>query len=290
MTPAFTVVVPTHNRRALILSCVDSLLRQSFAADRYEIVVVDNACTDGTAAEVEALGDGRVRVIREPRLGASRARNAGWRAARGGTVVFIDDDITVPTDYLHNVERATAAGADVTGGRVVIKWPGPRPRWITDDLLPYLAQLDWRAAAGPLPPSKWLQTSNLAVRREALEKAGGFREDLGPVGSRAMAEEEVELQRQVRKRGGACWYDPAMVAYHHILRRRLTRRWFLSRAFWGGYSLAFTTHEMGDVERSALRRGWSALRGGRPMSVACLIVKAAGFLLGRAKRLFGGEA
>jgi glycosyltransferase involved in cell wall biosynthesis len=88
---AVTVVIPTHNRRDLLLRTLDSVLRQTGV--ELEIVVVDDGGTDGTADAVRGLALGGVRVIRHERSrGVSGARNAGLAAARTPWVAFVDDD------------------------------------------------------------------------------------------------------------------------------------------------------------------------------------------------------
>ncbi len=76
MTPAVSVVLPVWNREALIGGAIRSVLRQT--CEDFELIVVDDASTDGTAAVVEAISDARVRLIRLPDNGRqSVARNRG---------------------------------------------------------------------------------------------------------------------------------------------------------------------------------------------------------------------
>ena len=87
-----SVVIPTRNRRATLAALLERVAPQAKAAGA-EVLVVDNGSTDGTPELLRPLeADGRVRVVHEPTPGATRARNAGARAARGDVVSFIDDD------------------------------------------------------------------------------------------------------------------------------------------------------------------------------------------------------
>ena len=88
-----SVIVPTHNRRELLLRCVDSILEQTHR--HVEAIVVDDASTDGTAGAVAARfgGEPRVRYLRnETSLGPGGARRRGYLASGGAFVVYIDDD------------------------------------------------------------------------------------------------------------------------------------------------------------------------------------------------------
>lgn len=110
MSPQFTVVVPTRNRRQLLLRTLGTVLGQE-AVD-LEVVVVDEGSTDGTSAAVSALGDARVVVVRheQPR-GVAAARNAGLARAQGEWVAFLDDDdLWAPTKLSRQLEAVEADG------------------------------------------------------------------------------------------------------------------------------------------------------------------------------------
>ena len=90
-SPDVTVVIPTRNRRQLVLRALDSVFRQRGVV--VEVVVVDDGGTDGTADAVRGLGATNVRVIRhDASRGVSAARNTGLRAASAPWVAFMDDD------------------------------------------------------------------------------------------------------------------------------------------------------------------------------------------------------
>lgn len=92
-----SVVVPVYNRRDLVPRAVRSLLEQEFDQE-YEIIVVDDGSTDGSADVVDGI-DPRVRVVRQANCGAAAARHAGINAARGELVTFLDsDDVALPNN------------------------------------------------------------------------------------------------------------------------------------------------------------------------------------------------
>jgi len=136
-TPAVTVVIPTRDRRQLLLRTLDSVLRQDGV--RFDVVVVDDGGTDGTAEAVEKLRLPNVRVLRhECSRGVSAARNAGLRTVTAPWVAFVDDDDLWAPDKL----RAQLESLEQC----------PEARWScvdaihVDDCLRAL----WRA---PAPPS-----------------------------------------------------------------------------------------------------------------------------------------
>ena len=85
----FSVIIPTYNRAHLLPETLESVWRQTFTD--YEVIVVDNGSTDETADYLRSLHE-RVRVISQPNLGPSAARNAGISAAVGTYVAFLDSD------------------------------------------------------------------------------------------------------------------------------------------------------------------------------------------------------
>jgi glycosyltransferase involved in cell wall biosynthesis len=86
-----SVVVPTHNRRDLLLRTLHSVLRQRHVD--LSVIVVDDASTDGSADAVRGLGDPRIRVVRQPVCrGVSQARNTGIEQVDTDWVAFVDDD------------------------------------------------------------------------------------------------------------------------------------------------------------------------------------------------------
>lgn len=89
--PLFSFIVPAYNRAGMIRRAIDSVLSQG--RDDVEVVVIDDCSTDGTAEAVEAVGDPRVRLLRQPvNRGVCAARNAGVEVARGRWFVLLDSD------------------------------------------------------------------------------------------------------------------------------------------------------------------------------------------------------
>src|ERR1044071_6101497 len=104
-----SVIVPTRNRSSLLSKTLRTVLRQQDV--ELEVIVVDEASTDGTAALLATLGDARVRVIHHDRpRGVSAARNHGADEARGEWLAFIDDDGLWAPDKLAQQINAARSG------------------------------------------------------------------------------------------------------------------------------------------------------------------------------------
>jgi glycosyltransferase involved in cell wall biosynthesis len=131
--PELSVVVCTRNPRAAYLERVLAALRaQTLAADRWELVVIDNASEPPLASRLDLSGFGAARLIREETLGLTPARLRGIEAAAGSLLVFVDDDNVLAPDYLE-VALQVAADKPFLGawsGQCAPEFDAPPPPWL----------------------------------------------------------------------------------------------------------------------------------------------------------------
>lgn len=181
-----TAVIPTYNRRELVVQSARSVLRQTLAD--VECLVVDNGSSDGTAEALRGLGDERLVVIeRGTPLGAAKARNVGIEAARTPWVAFLDnDDLWAPTKIELQLQAlseypsahwcATACayvGADLTvrpGGRLSEGPLGPQRGQLlsSQEALALLSHDNVVPGGG----------SAVLVARDLVLASGGFHDDV----------------------------------------------------------------------------------------------------------------
>lgn len=94
-SPLISVIIPTYNRAAFLFEAVDSVLKQTFSD--FELIVVDDGSTDGTADSLIEKYEGRFIYRYQPNQGVSAARNQGIQMARGQWIAFLDsDDLWLP--------------------------------------------------------------------------------------------------------------------------------------------------------------------------------------------------
>jgi glycosyltransferase involved in cell wall biosynthesis len=103
--PRFSVVIPTHNRAAVLQHAIDDVLAQRWSD--LEVIVVDDGSTDETAASLSTISDPRLRFLAREQGGPGRARNAGAAAARGSWLTFLDDDDRVADEWLSIFDEHT---------------------------------------------------------------------------------------------------------------------------------------------------------------------------------------
>jgi glycosyltransferase involved in cell wall biosynthesis len=238
-----SAIICTHNRAPLLRRAVDSLINQTLPPADYEVIIVDNASTDGTRDLAQQLARQavNVRYVCEPELGLSSARNRGIEEARGEVVAFMDDDAAAEGAWLSSLlaafdrERQPLA---CVGGKVLPVWETARPGWLADSLLPYLGLRDYGDTSRPCAfPEEFAIGCNMAFRRrDLLEGAATFDPLLGRRGGNLIGNEETAIQRRLHERGGVIFYEAAAVVHHLVASARLTRRWFIRRCFDQGVS------------------------------------------------------
>jgi glycosyltransferase involved in cell wall biosynthesis len=177
-----SVIIPTFNRGRTLRRAIMSVLQQSYT--HLEVLVVDDGSTDNTAGVMAAISDPRVRYIPlEQNRGASRARNAGLREARGRVIAFQDSDDEWLADKLQRqVEAAVAAG----GGAVTVfhtKVLYGRDAWGTYGhnrvcILPEIPPAEVYDFHRLIQEINIISPQALLITREALEAVGLFDEDL----------------------------------------------------------------------------------------------------------------
>jgi glycosyltransferase involved in cell wall biosynthesis len=201
---------------------------------------VDNASTDGTS-EWLAQGAWRSphvpsRSVQECALGVAHARNRALREAAGEYVVFLDDDETPEPDWLQQLEQIIDVHHPAAvGGRIVAKLPGLRPRWLSDELLGFLGELDYGPEMQTLTElSSPIFTGNAAFHRQTVLDAGSFDVNLGRRGSIQSGGEDTELYRRLVSQGKTILWAPKAVIHHRIEPWKLRRRYFLDLHFHQG--------------------------------------------------------
>ena len=111
-TPFLSVIVPAWNGAGVLPRCLEALMASDFPRDCWELVVVDDASTDDTAAIAAPYADAIVRLPGRPH-GPAYARNRGFEAIRGDVVVFVDADVCVHPDTLRRFAWIFAREHDV---------------------------------------------------------------------------------------------------------------------------------------------------------------------------------
>ena len=262
-SPKLTAIICTRNRASFLEKCLASLLCQTASAVDYEILVVDNGSTDNTADILSKFVDNsHVRSLYEPVAGLSRARNAGWKNARGALVGYIDDDATVDKNWVQSVLWVVDnidPIPDWIGGPIYLDWESTSPEWINEELRVPLGYLYWGDKPRQLTSSERLGGGNSIYLKSRLVQLDGFDERLGRGASGLLSGEETQLQRRLEAADGTLFYHPGISINHFVSKERTVPAWFYRRYFWGGVSdvimsKTFSSAGTDDVKQSASNR------------------------------------
>ena len=228
-----SLIIPTHNRSERLIAALESVIRQDLPAADWECVVVSNNSTDDTVArfgDFAARYPGlNLRLVTEDGPGVSYARNRGIAETSAPLLVFIDDDERINPGFLRAYADFFDAHPDavVAGGRIIAEYVTGRPAWLSKYTeMPIANPMDFGDAVRPFPAGRVPGGGNMAFRRSAAVRYGGFDPSLGRVGRMLIGGEENDFFERLMRGGETCWYVPGAVMWHIIPPEKLTESYF----------------------------------------------------------------
>jgi GT2 family glycosyltransferase len=207
-----TVVIPTRDRNAVACETLRRLARQTGDA-RFEVIVIDDGSSDGTAQAVRELAEHEpleLRLFEQNALGPAAARNRAMAAARAPVCLFLNDDTWPRPDLLERHARFHSERPEPTAallGRIAVTAePPPTPFmcWLGEQRFVYEGMRNRDDAGGAR-----FFTANVSAKTELLRDAGGFDETFPRAGH-----EDIELGLRLEKRGMSLAYDEDAVVEH----------------------------------------------------------------------------
>lgn len=220
-----SVVIPNRNGAATIGLCLQSAL--ACRHPNFEVVVVDDASTDGSVAQIERFACRLIRLHRH--CGAARARNVGAQHARGDVLFFTDADCLLERDTLSVAVQALAnAGADAIVGGTYTAQPFDSA-FCSRFQSAFIRHSETRR---PLAPD-YLATHALAIERATFRRHHGFDETVRPI------LEDVEFSHRARRAGSRLVMDPDIAVQHifNFTPWRSLRNAFVKSLHWTRYGL-----------------------------------------------------
>ncbi|MCK5605027.1 glycosyltransferase [Candidatus Pacearchaeota archaeon] len=207
--PLVSVVIPTYNRANTICSAIESTLGQTYK--NIEVIVVNDGSTDDTHAKLAGYGK-RIRVIKQNNVGPSAARNRGIKISTGEILTFLDsDDLWLPTkiekqvDILRQVDKSVPCCLC----NAIIRTSNGDEQ-LSFDLASVYPRYDegvWMNATEILSTRCIFFTQAVAIRRETLQKVGGFNESLSVM-------EDHELALKLSLEGSWAYIQDPLVIYN----------------------------------------------------------------------------
>lgn len=250
----YSIVIATHNRASDLRGTLASLATL-VTRDSWEVIVVDNNCTDdtpGVVREATVSFPVPLRYAFESVPGRCAALNTGIAMAEGEVIVTTDDDVRVPTDWLEIAgQELDRLQCDYIGGKVLPIWGGPRPNWLPDHPGRHwavIALLDYGSE-----PIEFVQKMplgvNMAFRRHVFQTVGEWDPRIGRKAGTLLGQEVREWCVRARTNGVRGFYTPALSLRHIIPASRLNKQYFRRFFYWRGISRAMLYQQRGlDME------------------------------------------
>ncbi len=212
-----TVIIPTYNRKDILRRCLNAFAHQSYPAEKYEIIVIDDGSTDGTEDLVKSFLNNYIcplRYLKQENKGPAAARNLGIKNATGDVILFTGDDIIVQLNFLKEhmawhdryPDDSTAVLGHVT--------------WSPDvEITPFMR---WLENGGPqfhfwqikdrieVESSKYFYTCNVSLKKRFLLSMNLFFDEDFP----HAACEDAELGMRLEVKGLVLKYNKNAIGYH----------------------------------------------------------------------------
>jgi glycosyltransferase involved in cell wall biosynthesis len=206
--PILSVVVIGRNEGERLVRCLESVQRADTAGHVLEIIYVDSASVDGSPERAVALG-AKVLTVRPKRPSAATGRNAGWRAASGDLVLFLDGDTVLAAEFIPAALQEMARCATTA-----VVWGHRRELAPADSIFNRVLDLDWIYAPGTTD----FCGGDALFQRAALVQSGGFNDSL-------IAGEEPELCARLRALGYRIRHIDTLMTGHDLAIRHWRQYW-----------------------------------------------------------------
>lgn len=229
-----SVVVIGRNEGERLVRCLNSVLSADTGGYALEMIYVDSASVDGSPQRAQALG-AKVLTVHPKRPSAATGRNAGWKAASGEMVLFLDGDTVLAPDFIPAALRELA---ESTATAVV--WGHRRELAPQDSIYNRVLDLDWIYVPGTTD----FCGGDALFRRDALVRSGGYNDSL-------IAGEEPELCARLRTLGYCIRHIDASMTGHDLAMQHWQQYW--RRAERAGHAYA----EISMLLKDSTTRLWS---------------------------------
>ncbi|NJD78756.1 MAG: glycosyltransferase [Candidatus Methanoperedens sp.] len=198
-----TVVIPTYNRKDSLIDCINSLIDQTYPKEAYEIIVVDDGSTDGTAELFKRNFTGviypRLRYIYQINRGSYAARNNGIKNALGDIICFTDDDCVVDKNWVKNIVSGFSGDKIAGVGGEIQSF---KPETLAQKYCQRYNPID----VGELKKI-FFPTANVAYLKSVLQEIDGFDDYFRESG-------DVDIGLRVRLKEYSLNYISSAIVYH----------------------------------------------------------------------------
>ena len=228
-----TIIICTYNREKYIGPLLESIAKNDYPKGDYEILLVDNNCTDNTRAVCQSFAethkDVNFRYVVEPEQGLSAARNKGIKESKSDIIIYVDDDALVDSNYISSYANHLANNPNTmaAGGPIEPLYETEEPKWMSPYIKALLtAWMNYGPSVRNYPKGHYPGGGNAAYRKIVFDKVGLFNTELGRKGTALLASEEKDIFDKMRALGMQVKYLPTPVLHHIIPQAKLEKPYF----------------------------------------------------------------
>lgn len=251
----FSFITCTYNRADDLSRTLDSLVKQVFDAEKFEILIVNNNSTDHTAKVceqfIEQYPNLNIRSVVEANQGLSFALNRGIKEAKGEFIIYVDDDETIEDEHLSRLDSYLKENPNIefVGSAVIPIYAEKEPKWMS----PFLQRLIGGAFAVNktsielLSTSSYPGTGHTIIKRALYDVYGDYNTDLGRKGTGLLGAEDKDFSIRLIRAGVKCYFLPHIPIYHHIPAYKLTDEFFNKLTYSIGKSERLRTKSLSET-------------------------------------------
>ena len=205
------------------------MVEQDLSAKYFEIIIVDNNCTDNTQKICEEyISKNKTHTFKyviETNQGLSFARNRGYKEAKGDVVLYLDDDAVAEKNYLQIAKAFLDVNTEVSaiGGKIFPRYVDGEPKWMTLYNGGLVGYIDHGNKQKEYDLDNYPPGSNMIIRKKMLEELGGFNTEIGRIGDKKLGGEERDFFLRLRRKyNKKVIYLPELIVHHVVEKERLT--------------------------------------------------------------------
>jgi cellulose synthase/poly-beta-1,6-N-acetylglucosamine synthase-like glycosyltransferase len=205
--PYVSIIVPVLNSEKTIKVLLESLINLDYDKKKLEIIMVDGGSKDSTK---EIIQNFSVNLIIEKKKGLNVARNTGFKISTGKIILFTDSDCVIPENWVKNmVKHFLNPKVGCVGGSILRYKNSFLSRYADESIMPVLRRFKKFEMLNNVELfSRYPAGCNMAFRRRAIEKVGGFNEEI------IYGFDEDELVERVCNAGYKLILDPDTIVKH----------------------------------------------------------------------------
>jgi len=216
MKPLVSIVIPNYNGRELIEKCLKAVLKTDYP--NFEVLLVDDASTDGSVEFVKALfgSDPRLRILRNSlNIGAAATRNVGIGASRGQIIAFLDNDTEIEPGWLKELVEVLDSNEKIGAAQSKILLLDGHLACVGELIIPYIGWVILKGS-GKKDDGSYdriddicASSGAMAVNRKVAKKAGLFDPMLA-----FLQFEDLDFSWRIWLTGHRVVFAPRSVVYH----------------------------------------------------------------------------